>query len=246
MISQGTQLGIFEESEREMVTHIFRLSDRRISTVMTPRTDVTFINAEAGRDEWIQLVIESGYSRFPVFIDTLDNVIGMVHVKDLLHQSMKGWPFDLQSALQAPIFVPETATILEVLEQIKQNGIEMALVIDEFGGLMGLVSLNDILEAIVGDVELPLAGEDPDVVRREDGSYLIEGMLKLDELKDVLDVETLPDEEKGYYETLGGFLMTQLGRIPATGDSYDWQGYHFEVVDMDGRRVDKVLVVPLK
>jgi len=245
MISQGTQLGIFEETEQDMVTQVFRLGDRRISTVMTPRMDITMINLEDELAEVFQTIIQSGYSRLPVYANTVDNILGIVHVKDLFHRLVAGQKPDLRALLQTPLFVPEPRTALEVLEHMKQTGTEIALIIDEYGGLTGLVTLNDILEAIVGDVELPQAGEEPEVVQRADGSFLLGGMLQLDELKAVLDVDAFPDEEKGYFETLGGMVMTELGRIPSAGDAYEWNGFRFEVVDMDGRRVDKVLVVPI-
>ncbi|HVN55869.1 MAG TPA: hemolysin family protein [Anaerolineaceae bacterium] len=244
MISQGTQLGVFRESEQEMVHQVFRLSDRRISTVMTPRTEITFLNADDTQEGNLQTILQSGFSRFPVYRDTPDNVLGIVHVKDLFRRSMTGQDLQILAVLQNPLYVPETMTALDVLDRMKETGMEMALIIDEFGGLTGLVTLNDILEAIVGDVELPQAGEEPEIVRREDGSYLIGGMVRLEELKPILKVEEFPDEEKGYFETLGGMIMTELGRIPSAGDVYEWDGFRFEVVDMDGRRVDKVLVKP--
>jgi putative hemolysin len=242
MIDQGTALGVFEESEQEMITQVFRLADRRVSTVMTPRPSIIFINDVDEQANILEMISQSGYSRFPMFSGTFDNILGIIQVKDLFQRMITGKALDLKEVLQPPLYIPESMTALEVLERFKETGSEMGLIIDEYGGLIGLVTLNDIMEAIVGDVEVAQAGEDPEIMRREDGSFLVGGMVLLEDLRDILEIRSFPDEEKGYYETLGGMIMTQLGKIPEAGDLYEWEGYTFEVVDMDSRRVDKVLV----
>lgn len=242
MISQGTQIGVFDEAEQEMVTQVFRLSDRRVSTLMTPGTDMVFLDLEDELEKINRTITNSDYSRFPVISKQVDNVVGFVRVKDLYDRTVAGTAIDLPSILHPALYLPDAMTALAALEQMKKAGQEIALVIDEYGGLMGLVSLADIMDAIVGDISLPKSGDDPEIIRREDGSLLLGGMILLDELKDVLDVSELPGEEQGYYETLGGMIMTALGRIPSTGDIYRWNGFQFEVMDMDGRRVDKVLI----
>jgi putative hemolysin len=190
-------------------------------------------------------IIDSVYSRLPVGEGSLDEVAGIVQAKGLLGQALTDRQLDLRAALITPQFVPESTEALKVLEMFRESGVHIALVIDEFGGLQGLVTLQDIIEGIVGD--LPGEGEapEPEVIQREDGSWLMDGSLPVDELKEILDLSTLPQEDRGVYQTLGGFIMTHLGRIPEASDHFEWSGLHFEVMDMDGFRVDKVLVQPI-
>jgi putative hemolysin len=245
MLDQGTEAGVFEVSEQDMVERIFRLSDRNVSVLMTPRTDVVFLDIKATHEEIFERISSHPYTRFPVFQETSDNVIGIVTARDILFQRLEGQEFDVRKALQQPLFVPETTGALAVLEQFKTSGVEIAIVIDEYGGVLGLVSMHDILEAIVGSVANPEGEQGLEAVQREDGSWLFDGMLPIDELKDLLGMDALPDEDILNYETLSGFVMAILRRIPSTGDHFDWGGFRFEVVDMDNRRVDKVLVALL-
>jgi putative hemolysin len=244
LIEQGTQAGMFEEAEQEMVERVFRLGDRRVSAVMTPRTEIVWLDREASGLEIRRTITESAHSRFLVADGSLDNVLGVVHAKDLLAHILGEQVVNLEATLQQPLYVPESMRALKVLELFKQSGTHIALVIDEYGGIQGLVTPNDILEAIVGD--LPEAGEqvEPLAVQREDGSWLLDGMLPVDEFKDLFDLGELPGEDQGIYQTLAGFVVMQLGRIPAATDYFVWEGLKIEVVDMDGNRVDKVLVTP--
>ena len=244
LIEQGTQAGMFEEAEQEMVERVFRLGDRRVSAVMTPRTEIVWLDREASAQEIRHIITESVHSRFLVAEGSLDNVVGVVHAKDLLVHILSEQVVDLEATLEQPLYVPESMRALKVLELFKQSGTHIALVIDEYGGIQGLVTPSDILEAIVGD--LPEAGEhvDPLAVQREDGSWLLDGMLPVDEFKDLFDLGELPGEDQGIYQTLAGFVVMQLGRIPAATDYFVWEGLKIEVVDMDGNRVDKVLVTP--
>jgi putative hemolysin len=244
LIAQGTQAGMFEEAEQEMVERIFRLGDRRVSMVMTPRTEIVWLDREAPPEEIRHIITTSVHSRFLVAEGSLDNSLGVVHAKDLLAHSLGQQPVDLITPLQQPLYVPESMPALRVLELFKQSGTHIALVIDEYGGIQGLVTPSDILEAIVGD--LPVAGEqlEPLAVQREDGSWLLDGMLPVDEFRDLLDLGELPGEDQGIYQTLAGFVIMQLGRIPVAADKFEWEGLNIEVVDMDGNRVDKVLVTP--
>lgn len=244
LIEQGTQAGMFEEAEQEMVERVFRLGDRRVSAVMTPRTEIVWLDREASALEIRRTITESAHSRFLVADGSLDNVLGVVHAKDLLAHILGEQVVNLEATLQQPLYVPESMRALKVLELFKQSGTHIALVIDEYGGIQGLVTPNDILEAIVGD--LPEAGEqvEPLAVQREDGSWLVDGMLPVDEFKDLFDLGELPGEDQGIYQTLAGFVVMQLGRIPAATDYFVWEGLKIEVVDMDGNRVDKVLVTP--
>jgi putative hemolysin len=245
LIEQGTQAGMIEEAEQEMVERVFRLGDRRVSAVMTPRTEIVWLDNGASLEEIQHTITESIHSRFLVAQGSLDDVLGVVHAKDLLLHFLRGQPLDLAATLQQPLYVPESKRALEVLELFKQSAIHVALVVDEYGGIQGLVTPSDILEAIVGD--LPEAGEQlsPLAVQREDGSWLLDGMLPVDEFKELFHLGRLPEEGQGVYQTLAGFVITQLGRIPAVSDYFEWGGLRIEVVDMDGNRVDKVLAQPM-
>lgn len=244
LIEQGTRAGMFEEAEQEMVERVFRLGDRRVSAVMTPRTEIVWFDRSASLEEIQHTISESIHSRFLVAEGSLDNVLGVVHAKELLLHFLRGQPLDLMATLQQPLYVPESMRALEVMELFKQSGTHIALVVDEYGGIQGLVTPSDILEAIVGD--LPVAGEqlEPLVVQREDGSWLLDGMLPIDEFKELFHLGRLPGEDQGVYQTLAGFVIMQLGRIPAVSDHFDWGGLRIEVMDMDGNRVDKVLAQP--
>jgi len=246
MLFVGKEIGVIEASEQTMVERIFRLSDKDVSAVMTPRTEIVFLEMDDSQEEIIRKISESPYTRFPVVSETYDNVIGIVNSKDLLLQlSVKG-NVSLKEVMQNPFFLPETTPALETVEILKKSGFEIALIIDEYGGLLGLVGMGDILQSIIGNVASPLENIDEEVVLRDDGSWLFDGMVQIDELKEYLGIDRLPEEEEGRYETLGGFMMAVLNRIPLTGDYFDWNGFRFEVMDMDGRRVDRVMVIPEK
>jgi putative hemolysin len=242
LIEQGTQAGMFEEWEQEMVSRVFRLGDRPIRTLMTPRTSIVWLDSEVSLEENKEVILESTYSRFPVGEGSLENLLGIARVRDILSAHLSGEKIDLVANLQKPLFVPENTRALKVLEMFKETGVHIAMVIDEYGGVEGLVTLNDLIEAIVGELPTSEEMEEPAIVQREDGSWLIDGMLSTDELKSFLEKEELPNEERGHYQTLGGFMMALLGRVPATADHFEWEEFRFEVVDMDGTRVDKVLV----
>ncbi|MEA5570297.1 hemolysin family protein [Calothrix sp. UHCC 0171] len=244
LIEQGTEEGTFEEAEQDMVERVFRLGDRPVSALMTPRPDIVWLELEDTVEENRQKIIDSAYSRYPVCQGGLDNVLGVLPVTDLLARSFTGQPIDLTVGLRQPVFVPESTRGLKVLEMFKQTITHMALVVDEYGVIQGLVTLNDILIEIVGDVPTIEGQEDPQIVQREDGSYLLDGMLAVDEFMELFEIEELRSQDRGSYQTLGGFVITHLGRIPSAADYFEWQGMRFEVMDMDGNRVDKVLVVP--
>jgi len=246
LIEQGTEAGTFEEAEQDMVERVFRLGDRPVNALMTPRPDIVWLDLEDSAEENRQKMIDSCHSRFPVCQGGLDNVLGMVHVIDLLGRCLSGQPLDLTVSLQQPVFVPESTRGLKILELFKQTGIHMALVVDEYGVIQGLVTLNDIMVEIVGDVPSADELEEPQVVQREDGSWLLDGMLPVDDFLELFEIKEMPGEHRGSYQTLGGFVITHLGRIPTAADYFEWQGMHFEVMDMDGNRVDKVLVVPMQ
>jgi putative hemolysin len=243
LIEQGTQAGVFEEAEQDMVTGVFRLGDQQVSTIMTPRTEIVWLDLEDSPEETRRKITESAHTQFPVGQGSLDNILGVVQAKGLLSRCLARQPHDLKAVLQRALLVPETKPVLQVIELFRESRMHIALVIDEYGGLQGMVTINDILEGIVGD--LPAVGEaPPGAVQREDGSWLLDGLMPVDEFKEILQIDELPGEDRGYYHTLGGFVMTRLGHIPSAADHFEWAKFRFEVVDMDGRRVDKVLVAP--
>lgn len=243
LVEQGTRAGVFEEAEREMVESIFRLGDRRVGAIMTPRLEIVWLDAKQPADRIKRRIIESHYSSFPVCEGSLDNVLGVIKAKEMLSRCMADEPLDLTATLRQPLFVPESRSALQVLDTFKQSRTHFALVIDEYGAVEGLVTINDILEAIVGDLPLPGGEAEQYAIRREDGSWLLDGALSIDEFKEIFLVGQMPGEERGVYHTLAGFVMTHLGRIPAAADRFEWGGLLFEVLDMDGKRVDKVLVM---
>jgi len=244
LLREGVAAGHIPSGETAIVEMALRLGERRIGGLMTPRTQIEFLDLEDPEDELKQRIRESTYSRFPVLQGGTHQLAGIVQVKDLYDAALTGAPFNLRAALRPPLFLPNTVTVLRALEVFKTSGEPMALVVDEYGDLEGLVTLTDILEALVGDI--PGAGEtDPRIVRREDGTWLVDGMLGLDELKQALRVQHLPGEDAEFH-TLGGYLMARLHRVPLVADRITADGWRFEIVEMDGRRVDRVLVTPLR
>ena len=244
LLEQGTEAGMFEYAEQMMVERVFRLGDRRVSSLMTPRPEIVWLDLSDSWEVNRQRIAGSMHSRFPVCQDELDNVLGVVSVNDLLSRSLSGQSLDLTTMLRRPLFVPENTRALKVLELFKQSGVHIAMAVDEYGVIQGIVTLNDLLEAIIGDIPSKDEEETPQAVRREDGSWLIDGMIPIDEFRALFDLEEMPGEHRGNYHTLGGFVITHLGRIPVAADHFEWGLLRFEVMDMDGNRVDKVLVMP--
>ncbi len=245
MLKQGTEAGMFEEAEQDMVEGVLQLGDREVNTLMTPRPEIVWLDLEDSSETNRHKIINSIHTRFAVCQGSLDNVLGIVHVTNLLANCLAKEPFDLTSSLRPPLFVPETTRGLKVLELFKQTGTHIALVVDEYGVIQGLVTLNDIMEAIVGDIPSVDEQDNPQATRREDGSWLIDGILPIEEFRELFKLKSLPGEERGNYHTLGGFVITHLGRIPMAAAHFEWEDLRFEVMDMDGNRVDKVLVMPL-
>ncbi len=242
MIGQGTDLGAFAETERDMIARIFRLADLRVGALMTPRTEIDWFDTGDSPDEIRSKLIASPHSRFPVASGDLDSIQGIVHAAAVLERLLCNQPLDVKADLQHPLFVPETTLALRVFDMFKKTSQHIAVVIDEYGGVQGLVTLTDILEEIVGDVAILEETMEPQVIQRDDGSWLLDGSVSIQRLADLLGISGL--ENNARYETLGGFVMSELGRIPISGDSFVAFSYRFEVVDMDGHRVDKVLVMP--
>lgn len=236
LIDQGTQAGVFEESEHDMVEGVFSLADQRVYSLMTPRTEIVWLDISDTKEEILEKVANCPYSRFPVRQDSLESIIGIVKSRDLLVTSLSAKEIKLKELAKPVTFIPETMRASRALEILKEKNTEILLVIDEFGGVQGLLTINDILEEIVGEME----GAEPQATQRQDGSWLLDGMLEVDEFKEIFNLGDLPHEDE--YETLSGFVMTSLGRVPQTTDHFEWNDLRFEVIDMDGRRVDKVLV----
>ncbi|MEZ4524209.1 MAG: hemolysin family protein [Thermomicrobiales bacterium] len=240
LIEQGARSGVIEESEQDMALGILDLGDLYASDLMTPRRQIIWIDEFADETTNRRQIVESGHSYYPVFAGEPDNVLGFVAIKDLWREEK----FNPRDVLSPPLFVPETAPAFNVMELFKQTGIRRALVVDEYGVIQGLITLHDIMEAIVGELDVPPEEEQP-IVERGDGSWLIDGMVPVYELRETLGIELSSPDEPGRYQTLGGFIMSALGRVPRASDSVDWSDFRFEVMDMDRTRVDKVLVTPV-
>lgn len=241
LIEKGTEAGVFQEAEQEIVERVFRLGDQRVSNLMVPRADIDWLEAESPADMVRVAVATSSRSHFPVCRGGLDHLIGVVHVKDLVKNGLLTRDIDLVAMAQKPLFVPESMPALKALETFRTSRTHIAFVLDEYGTLEGLVTVNDIVAGAMG--ELTRAGEEDEtlVVKRADGSMLVDGMLPVDELKRMLNVETLPKEDAAY-NTVGGLMMAVMSRVPKTGDVYTWERFTLEVMDMDRQRVDKVLL----
>jgi putative hemolysin len=246
LIEEGTRAGVFEETEQDIMERVFRLGDRRADTIMTPRSEIVWLDVDDAPEDMQRKIASGSYSLFPVCKRRLDNVLGIVQAKDLLSCSIKDLKVDLKTSLLPPQFIPESMHALRILERFKQTGIHLAIVLDEYGSVRGVVTLTDILEAIVGDIPHIQELAEPQIVQREDGSWLVDGMLSVEEFKEAVQIDELPGEKSGVFQTMGGFIMMRLERIPVTGDHFNWDGYRFEVVDMDEHRVDKLLVSPMK
>jgi putative hemolysin len=240
LLQEGAAAGVFAPAEHELVEGIFDLGEREVRELMTPRYRLVALDVEDPIEVNVQKMVESPHQTFPVYEGELDRLIGIVPVKKLWASSLAGEPMDLRAMAEPALIVPESMAALEVLERFRDRPQNAAMVVDEYGGIQGLLSLHDLMEAITGDLISPQEGAE-EAVQRADGSWLLDGALPAHEVRELLGINSLPGEETGNYETLGGFVMAQLGRIPAVGDATDWDGYRFEVVDMDGRRVDKVL-----
>ena len=240
LIAEGTETGVFKPAEKNMIEGVMRLADRTVRGIMTPRMDVVWLGVEDSAEENREIIKSSGYSRFPVASGDLEKVLGIVYSKDLLNLISDGAEIDLRKVMRTSLTVPDTTPVLRLVDQFKQSGQHIAIVVDEYGSVEGLVSATDILEAITGDI--PELGQDNDSkpVRREDGSWLIDGMTPIDEVESLLGLKNMRDGED--FHTIAGFFIEKMGRIPSVGDHFHWNETRFEEVDMDARRIDKVLI----
>lgn len=238
MIAQGTRVGVFEETERKMLEGVLRFADRPVRAVMVPRHEIVWLAAGSPLDAQLDTIRDSHHSRFPVCGESMDDVLGVVHVKDILDLKRRGGS-DLSEVLQAPLFVSEGLLSLRLLERFRTSRLHMAVVLDEYGALQGIVTPVDILTSIAGDLPESAGDEGPAAVRREDGSWLVDAAMPVDEAAALLDIDGLRSQD---YATLAGHVLAVLGSIPSEGDAFDDRGWRFEVIDMDGRRIDKLLL----
>jgi putative hemolysin len=241
-LEEGVDAGVIEAQEHQMVRNVFRLDERQIGSMMIPRADIVWLDAGAPFEEMLDRMVKSGRSRYPVCRGSLDEVIGVVAAHTLLPTLAQGSTPDLNQHMKAPVFVPETLSGMELLENFRQTSADMVFVVDEYGSVQGVITERDLLEAITGEFVGADPGEEAWATQRADGSWLMDGLIPIPELKDRLELREVPEEERGRYNTLAGMVMLLLGRLPVTGDSVDWDGWRFEVVDLDGKRVDKLLV----
>jgi putative hemolysin len=242
LIKQGTREGVFDESQSTMVSQIFKIADRNVGELMTPRHVIDYLDLDQ-TDDWNQKVMsESPHTMYPVTEGSLDNVLGVVSSRDLWHRTVTGEPTGIRESMKPALFVPQLAPVLDVIEQMRSRQSPMALVIDEYGGLDGLLTFNDLISDIIGELDISDPSGIKGAVQRADGSWLIDGVLAAHEMMELLDIDELPGEDEGRFETSAGFIMDQLGRIPKAGETVEWREFHFEVIDMDGNRIDKILV----
>ncbi|GAA0662747.1 hemolysin family protein [Rheinheimera tangshanensis] len=240
MLQEGSSAGVIEHNEHAMVKNVFRLDERSISSLMVPRSDIVFLDVSESLEDNLRVVMQAPHSRFPVCRNNLDDIVGVVSAKQLLAQSISGKEIHIASLVKPCNYVPDSLSGMELLEHFRTSGSQMVFVVDEYGDLKGMVTLQDMMDALTGE----FAQDDEDdqmVIRRQDGSLLLDGLIPIIDLKDALDIRKLQDEEEGRYQTLNGLLMYELGKIPQTADIVEIAGWRLEIVDMDGKRVDKVL-----
>ncbi|MBQ6519419.1 MAG: HlyC/CorC family transporter [Anaerolineaceae bacterium] len=244
MIEQGKQDGVFEENEQDIVESVFRLSDQTVDALMTPRTELDWIDLEEPVEESLKEIADSTYHYFPLVRGNPDNVLGVISSKALLDAYIRRDEIDLEKIAEPPLFVPESKPALSLLDDLKASESNFAVVLDEYGGFSGMITPYDLLNELVGDVTN--IGEEPDevddVLVRGDGAWSFDGMIDIEKFKETIDVKELPDEDRIGYQTLAGFILSQTGSIPSAGFCFDWNGFHFEIVDMDGLRIDRVFV----
>lgn len=242
MLEEGTEAGVLEKAELSMIESVFEIGDRRADSLMTHRSDIIALDLDDPTHKNLQKMIASGRSNFPVYESDLDNMFGIVSVKNVMARMVKDNLISIRDLVTKPLFVPEAVTVLRLLELFKESGVHIALIIDEYGSIQGIITLHDILEAIVGNVHSFGEPVEMPIVTMKDGSWLIDGDTPIEELKEVLSVSSFPGEEDGYYRTIAGLIMFILQQIPKTGDSIQLKELRYEIVDMDGNRIDKVRV----
>jgi putative hemolysin len=238
-LEEGLDAGVIEAQEHQMVRNVFRLDDRQVGSMMIPRAEIVWLDAVAPAEDVLKVIAADEHSRYPVCRGGLDDVVGVVSAQSLLQQAIGGSVLSITERLQPAVFVPETLSGMELLDQFRASSAQLVFVVDEYGEVQGMITVRDVLEAITGEFTTP--SDDAWAVQRDDGTWLFDGLIPVPELKDRLELKDLPEEGRGRYNTLAGMIMLLLGRLPHTTDSVEWEGWRFEVVDLDGKRVDKVL-----
>lgn len=240
IIAEGTQTGVFVLQEREMIEGVLRLADRQVRVIMTGRTEIFWLDLDGDREATIRKLEETRFSRLLVCRGSIDHAVGVVHTKDILPRTLRGEPVRLDEVMVPPLVVVETTSVLKLLDLFRRTGVHMAVIVDESGITQGVATPTDILEAIAGDLPEPGEEAGTPIVRREDGSWLVDGLLPIDEFEDRIGLRGLSEDSDFY--TIAGFVLQQLGHLPTAGETFEHKGARFEVVDMDGRRIDKILV----
>jgi putative hemolysin len=240
LLTEGSDAGVIEHHEHTMVRNVFRLDDRQIGSLMVPRADIVALDATLPWTDNMKRIEAEDHTRFPVVRNGFNDIVGVVSSRVLLAKMLKGDTPNLSTDLSPPIYVPESLTGMELLETFRTSGVQVAFVVDEYGEVLGMVTLKDVMEAITGEFKTK-NNETAWAVQREDGSWLLDGLIPIPELKDRLALKSVPEEERARYHTLAGMLMLQLGRMPRVTDHIEWEDWRIEIVDLDGRRIDKVL-----
>jgi putative hemolysin len=242
LITEGTRAGVFAPQEKKMIEGVLRLADRTVRATMTPRASIIWLDVADPPETLRDKIRSAGHTRLLVCRGDLDDLVGVVSTRDLADRALGGEKLDLEQAAVKPLIVHESLPVLRLLDMLRAAPVNFAVVVDEYGSVEGVVGATDILKAIAGAVPKGGAAEEADAVRRADGSWLIDGMMPVDEFEDRLGVRGL--KGTGDFDTIAGFALWQLGRLPRAGDDFHWHGWRFEVVDMDGRRIDKLLIAP--
>ncbi len=247
-LEEGLDAGVIEAQEHQMVRNVFRLDDRQVGSMMIPRSDIVWLDVNQSPEEVMRIVGSEEHSRYPVCRNGLADVVGVVSAQTLLRQAVQGLPLSLAQipdAIQPGVFVPETLSGMELLEQFRASGAQLVMVVDEYGEVQGMITVRDVLEAITGEFTTP-TDDDTWAVSHGDNGWLFDGLIPVPELKDRLNLKELPEEDRGRYNTLAGMIMLLLGRVPVTADSVDWEDWRFQVVEMEGKRIDRVLASPIE
>ncbi len=240
LIQEGASAGIFDQTEQDIVTNVFRLAERRASAIMTPRTDIAYLDITDSQEAIRSKILQEPHAFYPVVENHMDHVMGVLSAKDIMTRVLAGEALELNVLMNRALIVPESISVLQMLDSFRENPAQIAFIADEYGSILGIVTQNSVVEAIVGEMPNLEDRQEPDLVMRDDGSYLVNGAMAADDLQEQLRLPTMPG--RNHYDTVGGFALLQLQRIPAIADFFEWSGARFEVVDMDGKRIDKLLV----
>lgn len=242
LIEEGANAGIFDQTEQDIVTNVFRLAERRASSLMTPRTEIIYLLANESPELVHEKILERPHAFYPIVENHLDHVMGVISAKDIMARVMAGKDVEPTTLMRRPLIVPESISILQMLDSFRQNPAQIAFVADEYGSILGIVTQNQVVEAIVGEMPTVEERHEPNMILKDDGSFVVNGGMAADDLAEKLALPPMPG--RNHYDTVGGFVLMQLQRIPAVGDVFQWGGATFEVLDMDGKRIEKVLVIP--